>query len=501
MSDVNKEIDEVAGAMEKSTETPKDALFKTLLELGADGIKEKLIAKSQDGTPLLSDEERTVLVDALTEMKKAKSPSMDADYQAKYVRGNVYKDTIIQEDKADDDADERLVKPANAKMKHQGDNQPEGFEGQVIKAHEDSKEDAKQMKQIADKEAKEEVKDHNKKMHKDDIKKAKEETDELLKGLFPEMASMDAKSEYKETKDDVFRKIKRCAEAIKDMKEHSYTIAREVKDIPEAKEVFEKRYSSKLRELKNLAKEYNSMKKAIDISKDAKATADEVPCPMDSKDKNKPKVMGKNYDMEKMKKMKKSIEDEFKAAGTEITPELVKGEMKKRLLKEEDQLGNDETEKAPKARGDKSRPEALKVEKENDAAQKKVNDLGQGKMKKAMGWAGSQALLAANTGGRNHNFSVNGYYDEALKKAEEANKPAEETLAKAEGDTKEESKPMDINDIIEKSLDQTRDENIADQLMAVRDAHVNPKFVKSFSDNEIADALGLTEEEAKKILG
>ena len=99
-------------------------------------------------------------------MKKAASPSMDDNYQAKYVKGDVYKDTVIQEDKADDDADEKLVKPANAKMKHQGDNNPEGFEGQVIKGSK------KQMKQIAEKEAKEEVDDHNKEMHKDDVKKA-----------------------------------------------------------------------------------------------------------------------------------------------------------------------------------------------------------------------------------------------------------------------------------------------------------------------------------------
>lgn len=420
MSDVNKEIEEMAEAMEKSTDTPQESLFKTLRELGAKGIKEKLMAKSEDGTPLLSDEEREVLKDALVEMKKAASPSMDDNYQAKYVRGDVYKDTIIQEDKADDDQDEKLVKPANAKMKHQGDNAPEGIEGQVIKAKKDNDGDEGKEKkmgqkitdavdEMAEDEAKEEVKDHEKKMHKKGMKKANA---------------------------------------------------------------------------------------AIDNSKDSKTKADDVPCPMDAKDKKKPKVMGKNYNMKKSKEelleMKKSIETELESEGVEVTPELVKGKMKALLMEEKQSDDDLEKLQSKKDRGDKARPEDLKVEKENKAAQDKVNDMGQGKMKKAMGWADENALLAANTGGRNHHFSVNGYYNAALEKAE---KPAEETVKKSQ------SEKMDVNDLIEKSMDQSREQNITSQLLTVRDQYVKPKFMKSFADNEIAQALGLTEEEAKKILG
>ncbi len=478
MPNINQEIENMASAMEKSTETPKDQLFKTLKDLGSEGIKAKLVAKSEDGTSLLSDDEKVVLKDALEEIKKgnckcancdcvdctcteemkkggpgsgkrslsgkvppsfepgqrsgrdvhsgtkyktstseqsaieintilnpkkdqesraeqrkreearkvnkAASPSMDDSYQAKYVQGNVYRDTIIQEDKADDDQDEKMVKPGNAKINHQGDNNPEGIEGQVIKA-----------------------------------------------------------------------------------------------------------------------------KDAIDIAGDADETADGAVNKIKKKcDMKKPAVMGKNYgteknyDMDKMKKMKKSIEDEMKAEGIEPTLELVKGKMKALLMEEKQSEDNMDDMQNDKTRGDKSRPEALKVEKENKAAQDKVNDLNQGKMKKAMGWADQNALLAANTGGRNHNFSINNYYEEVLTKAKaKEEKPKEEVLAKSEDAAKEEPKPLDTNDFIEKSMDCTQDEVISDARLLINKAIVKGRFTKSFQENEIAQALGLTGEEAKKILG
>lgn len=353
MSDIEKEIEQVAETLEKSAKTPKEILFDTLRQLGSEGIKAKL--------PTLEKAEKEMVRDALLEMKKA--VAMDKEYQAKFVQGKIT-DTIIQEDKADDDQDEKLVMKEAAVQNHQG-TPTEGWEGQVIKGKEVMKE--KQVEKIADKEAKQEVGKHEDKMH-------------------------DAKKKVKSGKKD-------------EMKEG-------------------------------------------------------------------------------LKEMKKALE-EFH--GDKATPELIKGEMKK-LLAEEDQDG-DAPEMNEKTRANKENVPALDMGKDNKEAQKKVNDEKQG-MKKAI-WAGEQDLLKANTNGRNFHFS---FEDHVIQVFQDSQKPAE-TLNKSQ------SKKEDLNDIIEKAKDASADSVECEKLLKQNKEKINGKMVKSFADNEIAQALGLSEEEAKKILG
>jgi hypothetical protein len=123
MNKINEEIEQMAEKMEKASKDHKERLFDVIKSLGAEGLKAKL--------PTLSDEDKTVLKAALEEMTLKKAVSFDDVYAAKFVQGNI-KDTIIQEDKADDDADEKLVKPAANKHNHQG-----GWDGQVIKSLEE----------------------------------------------------------------------------------------------------------------------------------------------------------------------------------------------------------------------------------------------------------------------------------------------------------------------------------------------------------------------------
>lgn len=184
MSDINKEIDQLASDLAKSQKTPKEVLFDTIRELGPAGIRAKL--------PTLEKSEQELLLGALQEMKKA--VSMDDQYAAKYVQGNI-KDTKIQEDKADDDQDEKLVKPEAATINHQGTPTP-GWEGQVIKGKEMEK---KEMKDVADKEAKKEVGKHEDKMHdakkkvkSGDKAKMKEGMLEMKKALEEKLGSTDA---------------------------------------------------------------------------------------------------------------------------------------------------------------------------------------------------------------------------------------------------------------------------------------------------------------------
>lgn len=131
MDKITKEIEELAEKMEKSVIDPNDRLFSIIKSLGKDGLKAKL--------ETLSDEEKVTLKATLEEMTLKKAISFDKEAQSvKFVQGKVV-DTIIQEDKADDDVDETLVKEAAAKMDHQG-TPTDGWQGQVIKSIEASEE-------------------------------------------------------------------------------------------------------------------------------------------------------------------------------------------------------------------------------------------------------------------------------------------------------------------------------------------------------------------------
>lgn len=128
MSKIDEQIEAMAEKMEKSTTSPEEGLFAVIKSLGKDGLKAKL--------PTLSEEEKGLLKSALESMNLKKAVSFDDAYAAKMIQGKVT-DTIIQEEIASDDADEKLVKPAANKQSHQG-TATEGWEGQVIKSLEEN---------------------------------------------------------------------------------------------------------------------------------------------------------------------------------------------------------------------------------------------------------------------------------------------------------------------------------------------------------------------------
>lgn len=128
MSKITKEMEDMADKMEKASTDPKDRLFSIIKSLGPEGLKAKMAE--------LSDEEKVVLKATLEEMTLTKAISFDKEIEsAKVIQGKVT-DTIIQEEIASDDADEKLVKLAAAKMDHQG-TPTDGWQGQVIKANEE----------------------------------------------------------------------------------------------------------------------------------------------------------------------------------------------------------------------------------------------------------------------------------------------------------------------------------------------------------------------------
>lgn len=124
MDKITKEIEEMAEKMEKSVTDPKEKLQAVIKSLGKEGLKAKMAE--------LSDEDKLVLKACLEEMTLQKAVAFDDVYAAKMIQGKVI-DTVIQEDIASDDADEKLVKPEANKMNHQG-TPTDGWTGQVIKA-------------------------------------------------------------------------------------------------------------------------------------------------------------------------------------------------------------------------------------------------------------------------------------------------------------------------------------------------------------------------------
>lgn len=381
MDEISKQIEEMADRMEKSTQDPKESLFAVIKSLGPAGLKAKLAS--------LSDEEKVVLKAALEEMTLKKAVEFDREAQsAKPIQGKVT-DTIIQEEIASDDADEKLVKPAAAQMNHQG-TPTDGWSGQVIKSIQEN--DAA-MDQV--------------------IEKAMDKT------------SGDDKM--------VMKKLKE-----KGMDEGKVQGALD-------------RYKQK------------QMKKAEDeIEKGKKEEAAKKLMAMEAKEHGT-KDPKKLVEAEKKEHAMKKAEDDV--------------EKGKKMNKEEDQLG-DAPEMKEKPMGKKTAAPDI----EDNAKANKKN------MTKSCTWEDPNHLLKANRGGRNHNFNLEHFVTETLKTEQPA------------PDIKKADKKEDLNDIIEKGGDCTWGD--LDHARLTAEAKQTGKLVKSFDDvKDIAASLGISEEEARKILG
>lgn len=466
MSDINKEIDEMSETMEKSTKDPKDLLKSTIIKLGPEGIKKAL--------PTLSDEQRFMLTEVLQDMKKSMEFS-DKEIAAERKRESIV-DTKFDVDKADDDADEKLVKPEAAQHNHQGDVTPEGREGQVIKS----------------------------------LSEDLECEESLVKGLFPEPVKEVSTKEM--TKDDAYWRLKSCIRQLKDMKESIWEIRSTVEDeIPEAKKVLEAKYNSILAEARKLVKQYSSLKKSKEeliemkdsIIKSFQEQNIEFTDEM-VKSEIRKACMRKANDDKKEKKDNKKIADAIDNIAENEAKEEVKDHEKKMHKKkmkkgdeltdkdakkpEDDQVGDGSKGAEGSSRANNEMPDNLK----NDA-ETKADDVAVPTIKKSVAWGDPQAKLRANTLGRNHHFSVNGYYDDAIKKSKEEPK-TEETLNKSETENKKD----DINDLIEKGMDMDSAAYQTEQIMKSHQVNGNQS---SFNDVDLAEAFNMTEEELKEILG
>ncbi len=367
-----------------------------------------------------------------------KAVSMDPEAAGAHnVQGKV-KHTVIQEDKADDDIDETLVKPEAAFFDHQGTPTP-GWEGQVIKAIKVNK-----------------------------MNKSEEFWNQVLKS------------------DDLLTDV----------------VSKMMDKGAESGMVMDK-----------LAKKGMDKKKvqgAMDKYKMEKCKDEEMNMNKDSK---------KMSEMEKKEKVKKAIEKTFTKAMNKVIKKA------NHILSEENQLGdapNLEVDGKNKSGVKKENVKALNLAEDSEDAQKKVNDLSQGrnsnmskaldsdkakkekeerehaenemknkKMKKSISWEDPNRLFKTNILGRNFNFNIENFVAETLGNAGKY----------GEIINKSENKKDDLNDIIAKSQDKTWGDLDQERQTKENASKINGKLVKSFEDTEISKILGLSEEETKRILG
>ena len=220
----------------------------------------------------------------------------------------------------------------------------------------------------------------------------------------------------------------------------------------------------------------------------------------EKKDDKKPKKDGEECSMTKSLEdiliLKNEVIESYENAGLDYDDVIVKSEMKKRLLKEEDQVEpKDQTTggKAPRSKKE-SCPDIEEGKNAEETADEAVSKIG--KMKKSLPAFDPQAKLRANTGGRNFHYSVNNYYNEALAKAQGID--TAEELSKATGDIAEETAD-DLNDIIEKGYDATMCDVAEEELQK---SLVKGAFAQgSFSDEDMAEALNISVADYKELVG
>lgn len=454
MDEITKEIEAMAEQLAKSSADPKETLFKTIAALGKDGIKARLAN--------LSTEEKSLLKAALEEMnlKKAKSVEMDKEAQgAKVIQGKLI-DTVLQEEIANDDADEKLVKPEAAKHSHQG-NSVDGWEGQVVKGG--CPGCGKAMKT-----------DMKKCSCGHEMKKGEAVPKKSMKTEENEDAAATAKVAITDKKGKAMKK----AELVEQMNKSEDILVKAIERMHEKgmrKKVIKK-------SLISVGVNAESLKKAMKAVKSKKEAA------------------------------KKLMAMEEKEHGTKDPQKLVEREAKEQKMKkadenakhilEEEKQSNDTDQMTAES---KDLGDHAKTGKDNKKAQDDVNNMKVEGIKKSVGWKPEDALLKANTGGRNFHFNVGDFVESMLKADEEEKKRRKEGKpSKEEVEMKAEEKAMkkaDINDLIEKGQDTTWFAEDMKKSLSEQDGLKTGTMTKSFADDEMATLLGLTPEEAKKILG
>jgi hypothetical protein len=213
---------------------------------------------------------------------------------------------------------------------------------------------------------------------------------------------------------------------------------------------------------------------------------------------------------ETAKAAKKIMAMEEKEHKTKDPKELVAAEKKEQAMKksdenakhilEEEKQSNDTAQMTEES---KDLGDHLNMGKDNKKVQDDVNNMKVEGMKKSVSWKPEDALLKANTQGRNFHFNVGDFVEGMLKAEEEEKKRKKDGKPARDEGVEKEMKKADINDLIEKGQDRSWFQEDMAKSLANAEAQKNTaSLAKSFNEVEdMAVLLGLTPEEAKKILG
>lgn len=486
--DMETEMKEVASKLEKSQEvskgtSAKESLIKALIGMGAGGIKSKL------GN--MSRLDKVTLVSVLKSMDKSKlkvtidsvdkAVEFDEINNVKFHQGDVHgsgadgkngKGSVIQEDVADDDIDETLVKPAAANQNHQGDQTPLGREENKVEDPEDSK-DKKKKK----------IKKSQYDIYAEVFSNVKEGiTADALYGDFV------SKGYDVDTLSVVGDMIKF---AIMENNRHSESTMESNPMYKALKEMCSKGHS------RDYMKGYGMAKGGVGENDLSKMIVDVMKAHGDDMEKAEERSAEMFKNMYKMMRAGKSEEEVSKSFDGEDSSKISKmySALKNSDLfvgNPEEKQSRDEMEKLQQrpVRGDKTRPKDLKLELDNKAAQDNIDDLSQKDVKKSIEWPETNRLFEAGSLGRGPTYSVNTMYKSSI-----AVLDAIKALQKSE---KVNDTPRGTEELILKGLDALPGEVLTKAALAQQKMTPAPS---SFDISEISNGLRITTEEQAKILG
>jgi len=439
MEKLDQEINNLADSLAKASTTPIETLKQTIIALGPEGLKKKMDE--------LSGEEATLLKSVLDEMALEKAQKMDVENTPKKKMVKI-KDLEVEVEESGDDEEEKLMDAKNATHPHQGDNSE--LPGQVIKAEKIEE----KVDEIAEDEAEEAVEEHEEKMHKE-VKKSEEIIEKAGKGEGSKGGKIIG---HTKTGKPIYETGNKGAkgwsagdhhEAYKTHLKLSQENRRAAFDHPLMKEVRESGSYHKTPEqaMATISQLDHPEAKKVQEHWDKDAHHSQISEHHWGKHKanlkKEDKPMKKSEENMELKTQIQEIKKSMEANGTVVTKELLKAEVEKQITP-----------------------------------------------KKIISWADPNQLLKACTQGRNYNYSVNSFYNMVLNKSKDP-EVKEEKLEKSEKD-------YNISDLIEKSLDTTWQEIEKQSLIKQYQGQADRT---KFSDADLAATMGLSVEEANKLIG
>ena len=509
-SEIELEIEELSKTMEFATMNPVEEIKKAVMELGPEGVRKAM--------PTMTDENKILLNDILEDMNKSHTLPLDAPKKLVNVGGENY----VEEDVANDDADEDIfdaaVKEGDNEQKHQGGShdltQPVDWKGQMIKSLDEFTADelatfGEVYKAMKMKKDEKEDKDMDKAVsaspklwgttkprgvgiYKGEDDSVAEKVEEV-EGKAKLNDVMDDTPEDK--KDDVLRelrekKMKKAKELIKAaLKKECPGMMEEVEEKEEDVEVMKKK-----------------IKKALIMALNEEYTEEEVEKAYADMDKGGPgsgkKSVGGSTSMAKErlkdldKKSKKSPVTEH-GSGSDLVAEY-NAKMKKAMeLFEEENLDDAREEflKAKKIMADvlEMNPGIKKLSQPEPANEAKTtaDAVKSPKMAKSIKWYGEEndTFKAGRLGRHSYSSSVNSYYDEVIKKSEEVK---EEELKKSFDSN-------DLNDLIEAEMTGTWLDAQDNANFKKSEAGMGNFTKHSFDESDMLKSLNMTKEEADKL--